>query len=112
MVLMWGMKIGTLYKLLGKTDDNSYNQVVDPKTNEILSCVAKSTMLWHRRLGHISEKGLCAMHRKGMVESLPDCSSEFDFYEHCIYGKQNHVRFPSKSTREKGVLELVHNDVF
>ena len=52
------------------------------------------------------------MHSKGMVEGLPDCSSEFYFYEHCIYGKQNHVRFPSKATREKGILELVHSDIF
>ena len=30
MVLMQGIRIGTLYKLLGKTDGGSYNQVVDP----------------------------------------------------------------------------------
>jgi hypothetical protein len=37
---------------------------------------------------------------------------DFDFCEHCIYGKQNRVRFPSGATREKGILELIHNDVF
>ena len=47
MVLMWGIKISTLYKLLGKTDGSSCNQVVDPKTNDILSCVVDFTMLWH-----------------------------------------------------------------
>jgi hypothetical protein len=26
------------------------------------------TMLWHKRMGHIGEKGLRAMHNKGMVE--------------------------------------------
>ena len=52
------------------------------------------------------------MHRKGMVEALPDFSSEFDLYEHCIYGKQSCVIFPSKDTREKEILVLVHNDVF
>ena len=70
------------------------------------------TMLWNRQLGHIGEKGLDFMHRKGMVKGLPDCSFEFDFYEHCIYGKQNLVSFPSKATREKEILELVHSDVF
>ena len=30
----------------------------------------------------------------------------------CIYGKQNRVRFPSGDTRAKGILELIHNDVF
>ena len=99
MVLMQGIRIRNLYKLLGKTNVNSYNKAVDPETDEIISCVADSIMLWHRQLGHISKNGLGAMHRKGMVEGLPDCSSEFDFCEHCIYGKQNHVRFPRKDTR-------------
>ena len=101
MVLMWGIRIGTLYKLLGKTNDSSCNQVVHPKTDEILSCVADSTMLWHQKLGHIGKKGLRAMHRKHMVEGIPNCSFEFDFCEHCIYCKQNHVSFPSKAIREK-----------
>ena len=52
------------------------------------------------------------MHRKGMVKVLPNCSSKFDFCEHCIYGKQNYVSFPSKATREKEILKLVHSDVF
>ena len=112
MLLMQGNMIGTLYKLLGKTDNNRCNQVVDAKANEILSCVANSIMLWHQRLGHINEKGLHAMHSKGMVEGLPDCSFEFDFCEHFIYGKQNRVSFPSKATRAKEISELVHSDVF
>ena len=41
------------------------------------------------------------MHSKGMVEVFPNCSSEFDFYEHYVYGKKNQVSFPNKSTREK-----------
>jgi hypothetical protein len=45
-------------------------------------------------------------------EGFPDCNLEVDFCEHCIYGKQNHVRFPSGATREKGILELIHSDVF
>ena len=79
MVLMRGIGIETLYKMLGKTDSSSYNQVVNPKTDDILSCVADSSMLWNQRLRHISEKGLCAMHRKGTVKGLPDCSSKFYF---------------------------------
>ena len=61
MVLMWGIRIGTLYKLLGRTDGSSCHQVVNPKIEDILSCVFDSTMLWHRQLGHIGEKGLCVM---------------------------------------------------
>jgi hypothetical protein len=47
-----------------------------------------------------------------MVEGMFNCTLDFDFYEHCIYGKQNRVRFPSSAVRAKGVLVLIHNDVF
>jgi hypothetical protein len=70
------------------------------------------TMLWHERMGHIGEKGLRAMHNKGMVEDFPECNLEVNFCEHCVYGKQSRVRFPSRVTRENGILELVHSDVF
>ena len=37
-----------------------------------------------------------------------------DFYlcENCVYVKQNRVKFPSSATREEGILQLVHSDVF
>jgi hypothetical protein len=69
-------------------------------------------MLWHQRLGHIGEKGLRTLHGKGMVEGMSNFTLDFDFYEHCIYGKQNRVRFPFGATRAKGILELIHSDVF
>jgi hypothetical protein len=69
-------------------------------------------MLWHERMGHIGEKGLRAMHNKGMVEDFPTCNLEVNFCEHCIYGKQSRVRFPFGETRANGILELVYSDVF
>ena len=47
-----------------------------------------------------------------MVEGMSNCSLDFDFCEHCLYGKQNRVRFPSGATRAEGILQLVHSDVF
>jgi hypothetical protein len=47
-----------------------------------------------------------------MVEGFPNCNLEVDICEHCIYGKQNRVRFPSRAIREKMILELIHSDVF
>ena len=69
-------------------------------------------MLWHQRLGHIGEKGLRLLHGKGRVEGMSNFSLDFDFCEHCLYGKKNRVRFPSGATREEGILWLMHNDVF
>jgi hypothetical protein len=69
-------------------------------------------MLWHQRPGHIGEKGLRTLHGKGMVEGMSNFTLYFDFRKNCIYGKHNRVRFPSGATRAKGILDLIHNDVF
>ena len=73
---------------------------------------SKKTMLWHQRLGHIGEKGLRALKNKSLVEGLDDCNMEFDFCEHCIYGKQHHVSFYSSSHKSFKVLDYIHLDVF
>jgi hypothetical protein len=52
------------------------------------------------------------MQRKGMFKGFPECGLKVNFCEHCIYGKQSRVRFPSGVTRENDILELVHSDVF
>jgi hypothetical protein len=69
-------------------------------------------MLWHERMGHIGEKGIQAMHNKGMVKDFPEYNLEIDFCGHYIYGKNIRVRFTFVATRAKGILELVHGDVF
>jgi hypothetical protein len=91
MVLMRGVWCGTLYKLLGSTYTNGCKSfVVHEKTNKKdktnIVC-GKKTMLWHQRLGHIREKGLRTLHSKGMVEVMSNCTLDFNFCEHCIYGK-------------------------
>jgi len=72
----------------------------------------EKTMLWHQRLRHIGEKGLQILHVNCMVECMSNFSLDFDFYEHCVYGKKNRVSFSSGANRVKGILKLVHNDVF
>ena len=47
-----------------------------------------------------------------LTEGMSKCNSNFNFCEHCLYGKQNRVKFPSGATRAKGILELIHSDVF
>jgi hypothetical protein len=47
-----------------------------------------------------------------MVEGMSKYSLDFYFCEHCVYGKQNQVIFPSGTTMEEEILQLVHSDVF
>ena len=87
-LLMKGVQIGTLYKLLGNVDQTRCNNIIVPKVDlnstRLDSTWAESiqtnltshhkfnlAMLWHERMGHIGEKGLRAMHNKGMVEEFP-----------------------------------------
>ena len=69
-------------------------------------------MLWHQRLGHIGEKALRTLKNKNLVDGLNDCNLEFDFCEHCIYGKQNRIQFYSSSHKSSCILDLIHSDVF
>jgi hypothetical protein len=43
---------------------------------------------------------------------MSNFSLDFDFCEHCVYVKKNHVRFPFGAMRVEGILQLFHGDVF
>ena len=60
-------------------------------------------------MGHTEAKGLHDLHNKCITEGISYCSFDFDFCEHCVYSNQNRVSFPFGSTREKGILELIHS---
>jgi hypothetical protein len=116
MVLMRGFHFGNLYKLLGSTYIDGCNSsiVMDQRNKEdkIHSVLGNKTMLWHQRLRNIRENDLRTLHDKSMIEGMSNFTLDFDFCEHCIYGKHNRVRFPYSATRAKGILELIQNDVF
>ena len=58
LVLMRGVRIGTLYKLPGSTIVDRCNSSMVPENGvENLVVSGEKTMLWHQRLGHIGEKG-------------------------------------------------------
>eukprot|EP00253_Pinus_taeda_P019366 PITA_19366 len=109
LVLVRGVQIGTLYKFQGSTIIDVCNSSVIPESGaENLVVSGEKNMLWHERLCNIGEKGLQILQGKGMSNR----SLYFDFYENCVYGKQNRVSIPSGSKRVKQILELLHSDVF
>ncbi|KAJ4736375.1 Transposon Ty1-NL2 Gag-Pol polyprotein [Rhynchospora pubera] len=67
--------------------------------------------LWHKRLGHMSDKGMKVLASKELLPTMK--SVEIDFCEDCVFGKQKRVSF-SKVGRERKEkkLELVHTDVW
>jgi hypothetical protein len=91
MVLLKGVQFGNLYKLQGNTISDGCNSSIvhdigfeEERTPTVSG---EKVMLWHQTLGHIREKGIRLLHDKDMVEGMSNCSLDFDFCEHCVYGK-------------------------
>ncbi|KAL0404410.1 UNVERIFIED_CONTAM: Retrovirus-related Pol polyprotein from transposon TNT 1-94 [Sesamum radiatum] len=73
---------------------------------------AKTSDLWHKRLGHISAKGLDLLHKQGMLNEKCD---DMSFCDDCILGKHHKVQFPSSSQKPSSsscILDYVHADVW
>ncbi|KAL0308909.1 UNVERIFIED_CONTAM: Retrovirus-related Pol polyprotein from transposon TNT 1-94, partial [Sesamum radiatum] len=71
------------------------------------------TSLWHKRLGHISLKGLELLQNEGV---LIDKIEKLKFCDECVMGKQHKVQFPASQTpnpsSSSGILDYVHADVW
>jgi excinuclease UvrABC helicase subunit UvrB len=90
MMLLKGLWFGTLYNMEGRNINDGCNSSIfhDIGVQEITPTISREkVMLWHQRLEHIREKDLRLLHGKGMVEGISNFSMDFDFFEHCVYGK-------------------------
>jgi hypothetical protein len=80
--------------------------------NDVLTVAENDTTaeLWHKRLGHMSEKGMQALAR---IEFLPKLKSiTLKPCEHCFAGKQHRVAFHTRPPhRAENVLDIVYTDV-
>uniref|UniRef100_A0A2N9F5E5 CCHC-type domain-containing protein n=1 Tax=Fagus sylvatica TaxID=28930 RepID=A0A2N9F5E5_FAGSY len=79
MIVMTGQKISSnVYKLLGNTILGGVAAVVESEDDD--------TLLWHMRLGHISERGMRELHKRNLLTGIKSC--KLDFCKYCIMGKQ------------------------
>ncbi|KAL0313432.1 UNVERIFIED_CONTAM: Retrovirus-related Pol polyprotein from transposon TNT 1-94 [Sesamum radiatum] len=71
------------------------------------------TSLWHKRLGHISQKGLEIFKKEGV---LVDNIEKLKFCDECVLGKQHKVHFPvspyPNPSSSSSILDYVHADVW
>ena len=67
-------------------------------------------MMWHRKLGHMSERGLKILAEQKLLPGLKKVS--LPFCEHCVISKQHRLKFSSSNARSKAILELIHSDVW
>jgi hypothetical protein len=68
--------INNLYYLQGST-------VTGTATVSIASNTS-NTKLWHMRLGHMSEKGMHLLHKRGYLNYI----DKFEFCEYCVLGNR------------------------
>ena len=68
-----------------------------------------SLNLWHKKLAHMSEKGLQLLAKQFLIHMVEDKSSNpCDYY---LFGKQHKISFQKNSTQKLEKLELVYSDV-
>lgn len=84
------------------------------KSDSLLAATAAtSSMVWHRRLGHINSKHLEIM-KNGAVVGL-SYNDKADASKSnctvCCEGKQSRLPFPQSSNRSDALLQVVHVDV-
>ena len=97
-VLSRGKKTGTLY------------MTSSPRDIIAVTEASIGTSLWHRKLGHMSEKGMKMLLSKGKLPELK--SVDFDMCESCILEKQKRVSLLKTSRTPKvEKLELVHTNL-
>ncbi|GKA80076.1 retrovirus-related pol polyprotein from transposon TNT 1-94 [Tanacetum coccineum] len=100
LVVAHGNKCGSLYMV--EVPSDGINAAIDGRGN---------AALWHKRLGHMSEKGMKILASKGRIPDLQ--KAVVGFCEPCVLGKHKKVSFvKSRNTRKLQRLELVHTDVY
>ena len=99
-VVAKGNKISLLYHVSANLSSVSVNglEKEDP-------CV-----LWHKRLGHMSEKGMIVLAKKNLLKGMKGV--HLNKCADCLVGKQHRVAFKSLPPHKKPeLLDLVHSDV-
>ncbi|KAL0537750.1 hypothetical protein IC582_026735 [Cucumis melo] len=104
---------GSLVKLRGTLRHGLY--VLEGTTVSGSAAIASGkitdmSMLWHKRLAHVSERGLQALSQQGLLGGVKNV--ELPFCEHCIMGKSTRVKFGKGKHTTKGILDYVHSDLW
>ncbi|BBH07158.1 multidrug resistance-associated protein 9 [Prunus dulcis] len=78
----------------------------------LTASISQSTLLWHRRMGHLNLQSLKLLQNEDMVLGLPEIKNTNTVCEGCTFGKHCRKAFPKETTsRATTPLELVHTDV-
>jgi len=107
----WKITKGLLVMARGKKQGNLYIMDCIGEVGAALPAMDSGSEIWHKRLGHMSQKGLQVMLQCNQLPGLN--SIDLELCEHCLYGKQCRTSFVRMGHDKKTTpLELVHSDIF
>lgn len=66
--------------------------------------------LWHKRLAHISRKGLQELAKQGILPN--NLCEDLNFCEFCVYGKAKRQSFQIPEHVTKGIVDYIHSDLW
>ena len=68
-------------------------------------------VLWHKRLGHVSNRSLNELFKQGLLGK--DYVDHLEFFEQCVYyGEASRVKFETGVYRTKQTLDYVHSNLW
>ena len=102
LLVMKGLRKNGIYLLLGSTIIGSVSAMAGSSLN--------NTMLWHKRLGHVSQRGLTELAKQGLVGDGK--LQELEFCETCVYDRSSSVKFGAGIHRTKGTLDYIHSNIW
>uniref|UniRef100_A0A803P7J2 Integrase catalytic domain-containing protein n=1 Tax=Cannabis sativa TaxID=3483 RepID=A0A803P7J2_CANSA len=101
-VIMECTIVNGIYVLRGSTTQNQVNAASKEVKNP--------TLVWHRRLGHISYGGLKFLSKIGVFSR--DQIQEMGMCEQCILGKSTKAKFGVGIYKSKGIMRYLHSDLW
>ncbi|KAG8382350.1 hypothetical protein BUALT_Bualt05G0068200 [Buddleja alternifolia] len=108
----WKLTKGSLITAKGKKKNSLYLMQAKLSNRELNAAVNSSSIeLWHKRLGHLSQKGMQLLAKKKL---LPDVSGiELQTYVDCLAGKQHREQTSddTKQSERRGSSQEVPDDL-
>ena len=97
--------------LKGERTMNLYKMIRSVIVGDASTATEKdTTRLWHMHIRHMNKRVLQALYNKKVIPGIKYC--KLDLCKFCIIGRQCRVGFFTSRHKTKGMLNLIHTDVW
>ncbi|KAI5327124.1 hypothetical protein L3X38_026520 [Prunus dulcis] len=107
----WKLSKNSLVLARGKKENTLYMAHAKVSNGYVNALAEDSIELWHKRLGHMSKKGLQILAQREALTGMKKCMP-LKSCTHCLAGKQHRASFQhGHAQRKPNVLDVVYSDV-